>query len=75
MDSLRKVNLVLAFIGIALGFTHFFIEEVRIPLYVSFSYLSITFLLWGMQQIKDKQLKSGYFYIIVGVFMSLSLIC
>jgi hypothetical protein len=71
---LRKVNLILAFIGIGLGFTHFFIEEVRIPLYVVFSYLSLAFLLWGIEQIKGKQLKIGYFYIVAAVIMSLSLI-
>ncbi|MFL8938043.1 hypothetical protein ACKA06_14720 [Rossellomorea oryzaecorticis] len=74
MRLLRKVNLVLALLGIGLGFTHFFIKGVQVPLYVSFAYLSIIFLLWGIQQVKDKQLKSGYFYIVVAVFMSMSLI-
>ncbi|QTC43858.1 DUF3953 domain-containing protein [Bacillus sp. V3] len=39
-----------------------------------FSYLSLAFLLWGIEQLKDKQLKTGYFYIVVAVFMSLNLI-
>jgi hypothetical protein len=74
LNIIRKVNLILAAIGIGLGFTHFFIEEVRIPLHVIFSYLSLAFLLWGIEQVKDKQLKTGYLYIVVAVFMSMSLL-
>ncbi len=74
MSILRKVNLVLGLIGMGLCITHFFIKGVQVPLYVSFAYLSIIFLIWGIQRIKDKQLKSGYFYIVVAVFMSMSLI-
>ncbi|XXM73097.1 DUF3953 domain-containing protein [Lysinibacillus sphaericus] len=74
MNILKKVNLFLAAIGIGLGFIHFFIDEVRIPLHVIFSYLSFAFLLGGIEQIKEKQLKTGCFYIIVAVFMSISLI-
>jgi uncharacterized membrane protein YozB (DUF420 family) len=74
LNILRKVNLILAAIGIVLGFIHFFIEEVRIPLHVIFSYLSLAFLLWGIEQIKEKQLKTGCSYIVAAVFMSISLI-
>jgi hypothetical protein len=74
LNILRKVNFTLAFIGIGLGFTHFFIEEVRIPIYLLFFYLTVMFLLSGIAQVKDKQYKSGYFYIGAVVVMSLAFI-
>ncbi|MYL71579.1 hypothetical protein GLW00_11985 [Halobacillus litoralis] len=74
MNVLKKVNFIFAIIGIGLVVLYFFIEDVQIPKYGIFSFLLVTFLLLGIEKVKDQHDRSGYLYVVTAIVMSLVVI-
>ena len=74
MNVLKKVNFILPIIGIGLVLFYFFIEDIQIPTYAIFSFLLVTFLLLGIEKVKDQHDRSGYLYIVTAIVMSLVVI-
>lgn len=74
MNLIKKVNYILAIIGIVIEFVHFFIRNIQIPLWITLPFLLVMFLLMGIEQVKGKQDKSGYFYFVAAIIISLAVI-
>lgn len=74
MELLKKVNYILAIIGVGLAVTHFFIKGIELPTYIMPALLLVFFLLIGIEKVKNKEEKSGYFYICVAMIMSLAVL-
>ncbi|KGP92387.1 hypothetical protein N780_01755 [Pontibacillus chungwhensis BH030062] len=53
MKILKKVNIILAIISLSLVIYHFFIEKIHAPDYALFFYLSVVFLLNGIELTKE----------------------
>ncbi|RIW28673.1 hypothetical protein D3H55_21090 [Bacillus salacetis] len=74
MGFLKKVNYILAIIGIGLAVTHFFIKGIELSISIAFAFLLVFFLLIGIEKVKNREIKSGYFYISAAAIMSLSVL-
>jgi hypothetical protein len=71
---LKKVNYILAIIGLGLAVTHFFIKGIELPISIVFAFLLVFFLLIGIEKVKNREVKSGYFYIGAATIMSLAVL-
>jgi hypothetical protein len=74
VELLKKVNYILAIIGVGLAVTHFFIKGIELPTYIMPAFLLVFFMLIGIEKVKNKEIKSGYFFIGVATIMSLAVL-
>ncbi|NQD68384.1 hypothetical protein HP456_20965 [Bacillus haikouensis] len=73
MSLLRKVNVFIAILGVCAGIYHFFIGNMDLPGSLLFSFLSIMYLLPGIEGIITKEVKDNkpyYVYLFVGLCFS-----
>ena len=71
---LELFNYILAIIGMGLAFVHFFIDGIKVPLFIILFVPLLMFSLMGIEQFKIKRFKSGYFYIVAAVIISIAFI-
>ena len=57
-----------------MAIAHFFIKGIQIPIYIGFIFLFVFFLLTGIEKVKNKEVKGGYFYIGAAFIMSLAVL-
>ncbi len=74
MNLLKSVNYIIGIIGIGLAVTHFFIKSIELPEFIMPTFLLVFLLLMGIEKVKAKEVKSGYFYIGVAIIMSLAVL-
>ncbi|WP_421379607.1 DUF3953 domain-containing protein [Bacillus salacetis] len=74
MKTLEKTRYILAVIGICLGFINFFIDNIQIPYFIILLVLLLMVSLMGVEEFKNKKVKSGYFYIVAAIIISLAVI-
>ncbi|MCA1055866.1 DUF3953 domain-containing protein [Rossellomorea aquimaris] len=72
MKLLKKVNVILAIMGIVLCFTYFLGERMLIPTNLFIPYLLIMFFLMGIEQVKGRRDRGGYIYLFAAIAMTLA---
>jgi hypothetical protein len=74
VELLKKVNYILAIIGLGLAVTHFFIKAIELPTFIMLAFLLVLFLMTGIGKVKNREVKSGHFYIGTATIMSLAVL-
>ncbi|WP_054636891.1 DUF3953 domain-containing protein [Thalassobacillus sp. C254] len=75
MKLLRIVNIIIAFIGLSGGIYHFLVEEIPVPTIAIFLFLSVMFLLNGIEEVKEnKKDWMGYIFIATAMFFAIGVI-
>ncbi|UOQ45924.1 hypothetical protein MUN89_08390 [Halobacillus salinarum] len=71
MKTLRKINIVIAIIGLSAGLYNWFIHGIDLSFNAITAFLIVMFFLFGMEYVLDKERKSklGYGYIITSLIL------
>lgn len=71
MKSLRRVHSIIVIFMICFSLFYFIGDDFKPPIYLPISLMGISFLLSGMEEIKEEKRKTGYVSLFIGLLFTI----